>query len=1248
MEGLTLSAGVGSAGKETGKLLSELHAACRVAAGPNGPFAAEQHIGGLREVLLAEDLSTVEEGLCMAVLLKADSPNNIPTLFANLMKNTSYTKEIKVRIEIARFLKDYVKHLGERLKPCAGICQKLFFQVIRADSSNSVKDQIFLALNALLSADILKNDQPDGMPMQNIVESFLRQLKTARSKISGTVRGHFLATLGLLAERHTDLALWKLRAPELALRYTKALELERTEVRDVQRQVVEGIFRGLRHFLVDFPKIIPEDPKQSKFHCLSFIYEIIVLTTSNIEQQTRYNLCDAALKLLEAHIHLFKKSLLNDQGLVDRILVLCSHKNPDLRKTAENTLAAVVSQLSGLLIENKVHSAAAKLFKSLWTRFHTMLRTKRENSESPSLPVRILGLLAAPVRVFTNERNLADLLVKLMEMNERMSQGFAADVEAPITHFPYFLETFSQIIKELETIDPSVLMYLSAMIGRLLRTFPLMHSAYRAKNLSALTGLFVVLYTKGSVFRQVLESVVPTGLRLSIMNLSNNGVPVAVGYLLDGDFKDYVSLWSELLSSSNMEWDRKLGGSPQLGSHLESMRLVLYDALVLEMINVMRQLDLRIKACDTSSSEDSKSSGAPSQFGLSARFTSQNPLDFNLFLNLVELCKLFLPVTMPERFPKWAVAFGYEIIKQSNTSQLVSGFYKLMQLVFEICAKQQPDFFSECMSTEEDDNQLMDADKPDSGFNARMFASYLARVRTRLQQYTDDLLLACLQLVLCAPSAFSSSESLTEPIRTAFKLGISHLPAALLAMDALERCCNELRDSENVGETGNRLETFLKRVLPSLADFITTPKHIAVIDAAQRSRDARPGQRAHSRSMASDSAPLNEDGSGDEGESADVEESAREAVDPERARLTVRILKFLGSVGGMNSYLIRGSTDLNGDGENESSSQVVAWDIAPRVKYEMPFAHQKLEIWFDKFLPRICELAESSPHRRTKVASCESLHSIVVYMIMSHAKDTDVQHKLNSQTPFTRLYRHLFPVLLRLASDVETVAAQLFRPLVLQVIHWLTGAEARFTEEAGALLESVTECVGAAGADNAALREFAALCLAEFLKYSVKKNKVAAARPSRRRNNEPKKESVPTDVKSILRRLYSLAHHSNTFKRLGAALAFSHIYRQIREDQASCNKYILEMLLNMIKSLQLSENDDESFHTRSEISRVCEHFTKIISDPKHNVYMQLLENDSDRAGPEACHGLLGFTDMIFEMLSTSATHARRQCVVIFE
>lgn len=35
-------------------------------------------------------------------------------------------------------------------------------------------------------------------------------------------------------------------------------------------------------------------------------------------------------------------------------------------------------------------------------------------------------------------------------------------------------------------------------------------------------------------------------------------------------------------------------------------------------------------------------------------------------------------------------------------------------------------------------------------------------------------------------------------------------------------------------------------------------------------------------------------------------------------------------------------------------------------------------------------------------------------------------------------YRHVFPVLVRLAVDPEEVTSQLFRPLVMQLIHWLT------------------------------------------------------------------------------------------------------------------------------------------------------------------------------------------------------------------
>ncbi len=41
-------------------------------------------------------------------------------------------------------------------------------------------------------------------------------------------------------------------------------------------------------------------------------------------------------------------------------------------------------------------------------------------------------------------------------------------------------------------------------------------------------------------------------------------------------------------------------------------------------------------------------------------------------------------------------------------------------------------------------------------------------------------------------------------------------------------------------------------------------------------------------------------------------------------------------------------------------------------------------------------------------------------------------------TPFHRLFRRLFPALLRLAASSERVASQLFRDLLSSLVHWLT------------------------------------------------------------------------------------------------------------------------------------------------------------------------------------------------------------------
>ena len=69
---------------------------------------------------------------------------------------------------------------------------------------------------------------------------------------------------------------------------------------------------------------------------------------------------------------------------------------------------------------------------------------------------------------------------------------------------------------------------------------------------------------------------------------------------------------------------------------------------------------------------------------------------------------------------------------------------------------------------------------------------------------------------------------------------------------------------------------------------------------------------------------------------------------------------------------------------------------------------------------------------------------------------------------------------------------------------------------------------------DTALRDLSALCIEEFLRWSIKQT------------SEKHLAKSPINIKSLLKRLYSLATHPSANKRLGAALAFNNIYRVFR------------------------------------------------------------------------------------------------------
>ena len=65
-------------------------------------------------------------------------------------------------------------------------------------------------------------------------------------------------------------------------------------------------------------------------------------------------------------------------------------------------------------------------------------------------------------------------------------------------------------------------------------------------------------------------------------------------------------------------------------------------------------------------------------------------------------------------------------------------------------------------------------------------------------------------------------------------------------------------------------------------------------------------------------------------------------------------------------------------------------------------------------------MAAQTIDRRAKIAACELLHSIAVYIIGRNAQMVNVN---KNKGPITALYKKLFPILLSLACDVDKVGA---------------------------------------------------------------------------------------------------------------------------------------------------------------------------------------------------------------------------------
>lgn len=294
-------------------------------------------------------------------------------------------------------------------------------------------------------------------------------------------------------------------------------------------------------------------------------------------------------------------------------------------------------------------------------------------------------------------------------------------------------------------------------------------------------------------------------------------------------------------------------------------------------------------------------------------------------------------------------------------------------------------------------------------------------------------------------------------------------------------------------------------------------------------------------------------------------------------QIQVRILKILGQLAGEMSHCLF-DTNL--------TDQIISWDVMQHLKFYVPFVDMKPAIYFDKFLPRIIYLSLSSANRQTKVNACELLHAIVVYMIGKSVADPVTSSSMVFQ--MSKIYKNIYPALFRLACDVDHFARNLFQPLVMQMIHWFTGNRKYESLETIELLNCIIESL--IDEKDASLRDFSALALREFLKWSIKHTPLS--------KQEGSTSASPVNVKSILKRIFNFLTHPNRSKRLGAALAWNSIYTIFREEEVLVNKHIFELLYYLIESLALAEKDDKMFGTQEQTKLALDHVERIISTKK--------------------------------------------------
>ena len=503
------------------------------------------------------------------------------------------------------------------------------------------------------------------------------------------------------------------------------------------------------------------------------------------------------------------------------------------------------------------------------------------------------------------------------------------------------------------------------------------------------------------------------------------------------------------------------------------------------------------------------------------------------------------------------------------------------------------------------------------------FLTFVERASTRMTQFKDELLVSAVQSVISVPLALLEDciGLLVEPMRLGLELGVSYTPLAEYSIGRLE-CwlshSNTLPTATGPA-AGMGIHAALEAILPGLDGYlyISAEQGQLSTEEVTKLEEARDTVRRAETRMAYEQRVWNNDTSGE-----------LQALAGDNESLCRRVLRFLGRFGGHTNTMV-------GTGGVDELASEIAWDRTERVAISVPFPlGEHPEIYLDKLLPRIIELAEGSSDRKTKVSACELLHAVVLHYVATNTSNVDKGKSSKA------IYGRLFPALLRLSVDGETVARNLFEPLMGQLITWFTDPGKQEQGGIDEMLEAVADAV--CHPTNSTLREAAAGKFALVLKWSLKQY------GGRSRGSGNEGESKTLTIHALFTRIFHLAEHPDPYKRIGASLAFRQLANEMT-NHGTCKNEILEEYLfafvgSFLTGLRLSEKDSEALEAASLATKSIRYCVRVF---KHRSDCDFRKCLPDGAGGLLPNQLAAVVELTFIGTGESARGYREVCMYLF-